>query len=117
MKHRFRVHYRLEEARALIPWLDAKLGKLQQLRVSLEACQDQIESLLVEHRDIGGKTVNQALRLHAEFGEILAEFEARQLLLKDLERGLVDFPALVEGREVLLTWQQGSTDIDGWHQA
>jgi hypothetical protein len=35
--------------------------------------------------------------------------------VKDLDRGLVDFPALREGEEVLLCWQVGEDEIGHWH--
>ena len=37
------------------------------------------------------------------------------VLVKDLDRGLVDFPALREGEEVLLCWQVGEDEIAHWH--
>jgi hypothetical protein len=36
-------------------------------------------------------------------------------LVKDVDRGLVDFPALRDGEEVLLCWQLGEDDIGYWH--
>lgn len=35
--------------------------------------------------------------------------------VKDLDRGLVDFPALYNGEEVLLCWQVGEEQIGHWH--
>jgi hypothetical protein len=35
--------------------------------------------------------------------------------VKDLDRGLVDFPALREGEEVLLCWQVGEDEVAYWH--
>ena len=35
--------------------------------------------------------------------------------IKDLERGLIDFPAIVAGREVFLCWEQDEDDIEYWH--
>ena len=37
------------------------------------------------------------------------------LLVKDLDRGLVDFPALRDGEEVLLCWQVGEDEVAYWH--
>jgi hypothetical protein len=37
------------------------------------------------------------------------------LLVKDLDRGLVDFPALRRGEEVLLCWQVGEDEVAHWH--
>jgi hypothetical protein len=35
--------------------------------------------------------------------------------VKDLETGLVDFPGVVEGRQVLLCWQMGEPAVLYWH--
>jgi hypothetical protein len=37
------------------------------------------------------------------------------VLVKDLDRGLVDFPALRGGDEVLLCWQVGEDEVAHWH--
>ena len=37
------------------------------------------------------------------------------VLVKDLDSGLVDFPALHEGEEVLLCWQLGEDEVTYWH--
>ena len=37
------------------------------------------------------------------------------VLVKDLDRGLVDFPAIRDGEEVYLCWIDGETDIGFWH--
>ena len=35
--------------------------------------------------------------------------------VKDLDRGLVDFPARREGEEVLLCWHVGEDEVGFWH--
>jgi hypothetical protein len=35
--------------------------------------------------------------------------------VKDLEKGLLDFPCVIEGKTVLLCWQQGEKEIAFWH--
>ena len=37
------------------------------------------------------------------------------VLVKDLDSGLVDFPALHQGEEVLLCWQVGEDEVTHWH--
>jgi hypothetical protein len=37
------------------------------------------------------------------------------VLVKDLDSGLVDFPALHDGEEVLLCWQVGEDEVAHWH--
>ena len=43
------------------------------------------------------------------------ELQAVGVLVKDLDRGLVDFPALRDGEEVLLCWQVGEREVAYWH--
>jgi hypothetical protein len=47
--------------------------------------------------------------------EALAELEEEGIVLRDPERGLIDFTALHNGREVLLCWQLGEEDLTWWH--
>ena len=65
--------------------------------------------------DIGGATVEESIRLHAETRDVFREFHDREIQIKDLDRGLLDFPAIVGGREVFLCWEQGENDIEYWH--
>jgi hypothetical protein len=43
------------------------------------------------------------------------KLQALGVLVKDLDRGLVDFPALRDGEEVLLCWQVGEGEVAYWH--
>nr|MDQ3745855.1 DUF2203 domain-containing protein [Acidobacteriota bacterium] len=44
------------------------------------------------------------------------ELEELGVQLKDFERGLIDFPAMRDGRVVLLCWQMGEGDeLEWWH--
>jgi len=36
-------------------------------------------------------------------------------LVKDLDAGLVDFPALRDGEEILLCWRLGEAEVGFWH--
>ncbi len=36
--------------------------------------------------------------------------------LKDYDKGLVDFPAALDGREVSLCWMLGEPEITAWHE-
>ena len=46
---------------------------------------------------------------------LLGEFQKRDIHIKDIERGLLDFPAIIGGREVFLCWELGEDNIEFWH--
>ncbi len=46
----------------------------------------------------------------------VAHIDAEGITLRDIERGLIDFPALVNGRQVWLCWQLGEPAVDFWHE-
>ena len=45
----------------------------------------------------------------------VARIDQLGLSLRDIESGLVDFPALVTGRQVWLCWRRGESQIGWWH--
>ena len=66
--------------------------------------------------DLGGELVNTWVRTLADLEEVLLEFQRREIQVKDIERGLVDFPAIIGGKEVFLCWEQDEEDIEFWHE-
>ena len=51
----------------------------------------------------------------AELVAVVEELQELGVQVKDLDRGLVDFPCLHGGREVLLCWQLGENEVAYWH--
>jgi hypothetical protein len=115
MEHRFDKHYTREEACALLPQIRKWLERLNRLRQDLERFDKRMSGMTEQGNDIGGETVNNWIRALADMQEVLAEFQRRRILIKDLERGLLDFPAIIGGREVFLCWEQDEADIEFWH--
>lgn len=115
MKPRFTRHYTREEARALLPELTSWLKEIQQLRRDLDQVEQRLESIMSAGTDAGGPSVNRHARAAARLHELLREFNRREIFIKDLDRGLVDFPAIIGGREVFLCWELDEADIEFWH--
>ena len=60
--------------------------------------------------------LDEQLRREAEaVAGAVEELQGLGVLVKDLDRGLVDFPALRDGEEVLLCWQVGESEVAYWH--
>jgi hypothetical protein len=115
MSHRFQKHYRREEAEALLPQIRQWLQRLNELRREVERSEQRITSMMHPGHDVGGDLVNRWIRTLAEMQELLGEFQRREILIKDLERGLLDFPAIIGGKEVFLCWEQDEANVEFWH--
>ena len=115
MPRRFTRHYTRDEARALLPQIREWLATLNRLRTEVERYDQRLSGLNAEGQDTGGETVNKWIRALAGMQEILAGFQERQILIKDLTRGLIDFPAILGGKEVFLCWESDEDDIEFWH--
>jgi hypothetical protein len=115
MAFRFDKHYTRDEARALLPQIRSWLKRLNDLQPQFDQCEQRLDSLRAGGADLGGELVNRWIRTMADMQETLVEFFQRELQLKDLERGLVDFPSLLGSREVFLCWEQDEEDVEFWH--
>ena len=64
------------------------------------------------------RTLEEEFRQEGEAVERAVEqLERLGVLVKDLDRGLVDFPALRGDEEVLLCWEVGEDEVAYWHGA
>lgn len=115
MERRFSRHYTRAEADALLPQIRLWLERLRGLATLLEHTQRGILPALEKGGDVGGEQVNRSLRLLADTREVFREFQRREIQIKDLDRGLVDFPAIVDGREVFLCWEESEPTVEYWH--
>lgn len=115
MPHLFKKHYTREEARALLPDIREWLERLDRLRKELQEIDAGIASALVPGVDLGGSLINRHVRVLAAIKGVLGEFQSREIQVKDLERGLIDFPAFIGGKEAFLCWEKEEDDIEYWH--
>ena len=99
----------------MLPQVRQWLERLNKLRADLDKFDQRMQRLIEPGRDVGGSLVNSWVKVLAEIKEVLSEFFRREIQLKDLERGLVDFPAFIGAKEVFLCWEQGEEDIEFWH--
>jgi hypothetical protein len=115
MAFHFNKHYTREEAQSLLPQIRTWLRRLALLHQRLARQDQRIESLLAKGDDVGGESVNEWVRMLADARQLQGEFESREIQVKDLDRGLIDFPAIMGGKEVFLCWEQDEETIEHWH--
>ncbi len=108
-------HYTLEEARALLPWVAEQLIALRDARDRLEDSDARRSLANGSSGNGGGSPGKQVSEAFLELRGGMAALDEREIVLRDLDRGLIDFPAIRNGREVYLCWIDGEGDIAFWH--
>ena len=119
-----RRYFTPDEANALLPEVREATEALVEHRRALSEATLKRAELASQIAGNGGDFDPQEPRdLEEELeresgavGEAVGRLERLGVLVKDLDRGLVDFPALrSSGEEVLLCWQVGEDEIAFWH--
>jgi hypothetical protein len=71
----------------------------------------------------GGGSVDDRRRLRLRMQGVIDQMQAavtrlveRDVTLREIETGLIDFPALASGRQIWLCWRLGEGDIEWWHE-
>jgi len=112
--------FTLEEANALLPQVRQGLAQVRRhvtLVLTQEAAVDVLE-ILTDSPEAKAK-LTQELELLEQRRSALeaafAEFEQLGCHLKDLDLGLVDFHAWINGELALLCWHEDEDEIRYWH--
>jgi hypothetical protein len=107
-------HYSLEEATALLPRVAELLATMRDARERLG--DSEARTALAEASNGGGEPGKVVSGGFLELRESMLELREREIVLRDLDRGLIDFPSLRDGREIYLCWEEGEPEIGFWHE-
>jgi len=118
-------HFTPEEANELLPRVRPIAESLVEHRRAFTVAAARRARLTAHISGNGGDFDPQEPReLEAELereaegvARAVAELQALGVQVKDLDTGLVDFPALRDGEEVLLCWRVGEAEVAWWHGA
>jgi hypothetical protein len=108
-------HYTIEEARAELPWVSEQLTAMREAHERLTNSEARKALTDAAEHNGGGRYGKQVGEAFVELRARLASLSDREIVLRDLERGLIDFPAVRDDREVYLCWIEGEPDIEFWH--
>ncbi len=97
-------YFDVETARELLPWVRETLEKARRIKRE------------IERRMIAGDS-SLILSYSMEMDKSLRELVSKGIVVRDLERGLVDFPAVINGRPAYLCWTLQEDDLEFWHYA
>jgi len=108
-------HYTVEQAEAARPWVAERVERIQD---ALEALKTPAARTAMDELDatVGGAwpgpdVAAAVLSLFAAAEQL----EAMDIVLRDADRGLVDFPSIRDGEEIYLCWQAGEPRVAWWH--
>ena len=105
--------FTLGEAEAMLPDLRGALERMRDARQTLLRTGEKVKDIVAGN---GGGPESHEYRDAAE--QLKAEVERigeMGIILRDVESGLVDFPAERDGREIYLCWRLGEDHVGHWH--
>ena len=115
--------YTVAEANARLPDLTRLLAEMRSEGQQLAALQDRLAATAEKVKGNGYHNPTEdslvsgiAGDLEGKLREGIEQLAEWEIELKDLGTGLVDFPALREGRTVYLCWQLGEPEVAFWHE-
>ncbi|MHA7965599.1 DUF2203 family protein [Paenibacillus sp. CAU 1782] len=113
-------HFTLKEANDLLPTIRMELAHLQKLSNELETQYTLYQILKTKGTEKRGEPLFE-LEARLEFMQLemklfVENFSRKGVLLKMIEPGLLDFPSIVNGKEVLLCWREGEERISHYHE-
>jgi hypothetical protein len=101
------------------------LATLADQRAELIRLRDRTLAAHASASSAGGAEIDedeaQVIRLRMQgivdqMSAAVARIDGLGITLRDIERGLIDFPALAGGRQVWLCWELGEQDVAFWHE-
>ncbi len=109
-------HFTVAEADALLPTVTPMLAELRTARDRLtdrEAHEALAEAAPGNGGGNRGRAVGDAF---LEVQRLLVGLSELGIVVRDIDRGLIDFPAIRDDREVYLCWERGEQRIGFWHE-
>jgi hypothetical protein len=110
-------HYSVDQANAALDFVAERIERLRAARVQLG--DEEARAALTEAgpSNGGGEAGRVVSEAFLELQRALGELQEMEIVLRDLDRGLVDFPSLRDGREIYLCWEEGEDRVGYWHDA
>ena len=110
-------YFTIEEANALLPVLQPMLEELLVRRAHIvESRQNIIDLVESGQSDIGGRAASTMVQDFIKIESLSGKIRSHGCILKDLNKGLIDFLSIQDGREVYLCWQFGEPRDAFFHE-
>ena len=105
-----------EEANRALPQVRTLVAQIMQAREAIVKAQPDLWPVLEKSIGNGGsKKAGEVLHEFRRVENGVRDLQEIGCQLKDMSIGLVDFPSLRDGEEVLLCWKYGEPEVSYWH--
>jgi hypothetical protein len=109
-------HYTLEEARDKRDWVALRVDKARSALGVLATAEARAALDALDADRGGGWPGRPVAQATLDLQRAVAELQADDIVVRDVVRGLVDFPAVRDGEEVYLCWLVDEPEIEHWHE-
>ena len=110
-------YFTLEEANSALETIRPMMEEIQKIRQTILATQPETWSAIERSAGNGGNpAMSKLVKSFDRLDDLLHHIQRTGVQVKDINTGLLDFPALHDGHEVYLCWQIGERRIGYWHE-
>ncbi len=96
------IYFDLNTANSLLPWVKKKIKELRETRLQIE------EALINGEKEVLGEGTKK-------IDKIIKEITSQGIIIRDPDLGILDFPAVINGRPAYLCWKYGEEKVSFWH--
>lgn len=110
-------HFTLAEANETLLFIRPLMDEVQRIRETILEKQPEAWPAIEKSVGNGGnRALSSMVQDFEKLEALVHRIQGTDVLIKDINLGLLDFPALKDGREVYLCWQYGEEEIAFWHE-
>lgn len=110
-------YFSVEEANAALQIIRPLMEEVQTLRNKIIASQPEIWPAIERSAGNGGSPIlSKLVKDFERLDDLLHLILATGAQIKDINTGLLDFPAWRKDHEVYLCWKYGEGEIEYWHE-
>lgn len=117
-------HFTLEQAQRVLPEVEATVREAVALKRKFQEADAAVRATVRRISVTGGAVVDRGRAAAdvssrdsaaGQLASCIKRIQEHGCLVKDLDMGLLDFPARYRGAEVYLCWKLGEPRIEFWH--
>ncbi len=110
-------YFTLQEANETLNIIRPLMEEIQHIRRKIQRDQPDVWPAVVKSAGNGGnRALSTMVQDFEKLDALIHRIQEMDVLIKDVNLGLLDFPALKGGHEVYLCWQYGEGEIAFWHE-